>query len=89
MGWSARSKAPSRIVLSFRGTASMQNVLSDFQVRWLTFPGVPHRSCMPLSLSITLHMSCMYTHAVWGQTSMQCLLKAVLGHKWQRLVSHE
>lgn len=32
VGWTAMSQPRQRIVLSFRGTASMQNLLSDFQV---------------------------------------------------------
>eukprot|EP00891_Asterochloris_glomerata_P007760 jgi/Astpho2/7760/Aster-07599 len=39
VGWTTKSQAQARIVLSFRGTASMQNLLSDFQVQWLTFAG--------------------------------------------------
>ena len=47
VGWTTKSQAPVRIVLSFRGTASMQNLLSDFQVQWLTLTNLPHCSCMP------------------------------------------
>ncbi len=89
VGWSAKSHAPLRIVLSFRGTASMQNLLSDAQVRWLMFTGVPHCSCMPTSLSVAHTNPVEALHAVRGTASMQrllaCALVALPGVSQQRL----
>ena len=85
VGWTTKSQAPARIVLSFRGTASMQNLLSDFQVQWLTFAGVPHCSCMPPA-SVCGLTHPLYTHLMSAGAQPPCRV-CMRARWWPCLVS--